>query len=354
MYRTLRPLIYRLTPEQAHHVTIQFLRAAGSLPPIYALLRAVFRPAKPGPEVHAFGLAFPNPIGMAAGYDKDGLGWRGLAALGFGHIELGTVTPRPQPGNPQPRLFRLVADQAVINRMGFNNRGAEFLAARLKGPRPTGLILGVNIGKNKITPVENAVDDYLALAKTFAPLADYLAVNVSSPNTPGLRSLQSRQALSDLLTPLAAEKQRLGLQIGRNVPILVKLAPDLGDAELDDALGVIVETGMDGVIISNTTVSRPPLNSKHAHETGGLSGAPLTQLSTQMVRKVVQRLEGRLPVVASGGVMTPADAQEKLDAGAVLVQVYTGLIFNGPGLVKEILDCNLQLPFASRIPVQPL
>jgi dihydroorotate dehydrogenase len=340
MYKTLRPLIYRLTPEQAHHVTIQLLGIAGSLPPVVALLRAVFRPTKPGPEVQAFGLTFQNPIGMAAGYDKDGVGWRGLAALGFGHIELGTVTPRPQPGNPQPRLFRLVEDQAVINRMGFNNRGAQYMAKQLRGPRPAGLILGVNIGKNKLTPVETAVDDYLTLAKTFAPLADYLAVNVSSPNTPGLRSLQSRQALSELLIPLAAEKQKLGLQIGRNVPILVKLAPDLDDAELDAALDVIVETGMDGVIISNTTISRPPLRSPHAEETGGLSGAPLTRLSTEMVRKVVQRLEGQLPVVASGGVMNATDAQEKLDAGACLVQVYTGMIYSGPGLVKEILNAN--------------
>jgi dihydroorotate dehydrogenase len=343
MYKTLRPLIYRLTPEQAHHVTIAMLRLAGSLPPATALLRAIFRPARPGPAVQAFGLNFTNPIGMAAGYDKDGLGWHGLAALGFGHIEVGTVTPRPQPGNPQPRLFRLVEDQAVINRMGFNNQGADFLAARIKGKKPKGLILGVNIGKNKVTPVETAVEDYLSLVRTFAPLADYLAVNVSSPNTPGLRSLQSREALAGLLQPLAAEKQAQAQQIGRAVPILVKLAPDLSDEELDDALTAVQDAHMDGVIINNTTIARPPLRSAHASETGGLSGTPLSALSLAMVQKVVQRTAGRLPVVASGGVMNAADAQARLDAGAVLVQVYTGLIYSGPGLVKDILSSGLHL-----------
>src|SRR5512133_3974787 len=224
MYKTLRPLIYRLTPEQAHTVTIRLLQAAGSLPPAAALLRAIFRPRQPGPRVRAFGLDFANPLGMAAGYDKDGLGWRGLACLGFGHIEVGTVTPRPQPGSPQPRLFRLVEDRAVINRMGFNNHGAEFLARRIQGPRPKGLVLGVNIGKNKVTPLEQAVQDYLSLLRTFAPLADYLAVNVSSPNTPGLRSLQTRAALEGLLIPLAEERNRLAQQLGRPVPVLVKLA----------------------------------------------------------------------------------------------------------------------------------
>lgn len=343
MYKTIRPLIYRLTPEQAHTVTIAMLRLAGSLPPAASLLRAIFRPSQPGPQVQAFGLTFPNPLGMAAGYDKDGLGWRGLAALGFGHIELGTVTPRPQPGNPQPRLFRLVEDRAVINRMGFNNQGAEFLARRLQGSRPKGLVLGVNIGKNKTTPADEAVNDYLSLLRTFAPLADYLAVNVSSPNTPGLRSLQAREALTGILRPLAEEKAVLAQHLGRSIPILVKLAPDLSSAELDDALCAVEETGMSGVIITNTTISRPPLQSPLASETGGLSGAPLSALSLQMVREVAQRTQGRLPVVASGGVMCTADAQARLDAGAVLVQLYTGLIYEGPGLVRAILNAGLNL-----------
>jgi dihydroorotate dehydrogenase len=343
MYRRLRPLIYRMTPDQAHTVTIAMLGLAGRFPPAAALLRAIFRPARQGPSVQAFGLTFSNPLGMAAGYDKDGLGWRGLAALGFGHIELGTVTPLAQPGNPHPRLFRLVEDQAVINRMGFNNHGAAFLAEKMKGKRPANLVLGVNIGKNKVTPVEDAAQDYLSLVGTFAPLADYLAVNVSSPNTPGLRSLQTRQALTALLQSLAEEKEAQARQQKRAVPILVKLAPDLSDEELDDALCAVQDTRMDGVIISNTTVSRPALTSRHAGETGGLSGAPLRLLSLEMVQKVVQRTGGKLPVVASGGVMNAADAQARLDAGAVLVQLYTGLIYAGPGLVKEILDSNLKV-----------
>ena len=287
--------------------------------------------------MQAFGLTFPNPLGMAAGYDKDGLGWRGLACLGFGHIELGTVTPA-QPGNPQPRLFRLVEDQAVINRMGFNNQGAEFLARKLRARRPKGLILGVNIGKNKVTPLEEAPQDYLSLLRTFAPLADYLAVNVSSPNTPGLRSLQTRAALEAILRPLAAER---ALQ-PRKIPILVKLAPDLTNEELDSALETIVDCGMDGVIVTNTTISRPGLQSPHYAEIGGLSGAPLTELSQQMTARAVKLLQGRLPVVSSGGIMNAEDAQRRLDAGACLLQLYTGLIYSGPGLVKEILNSGLK------------
>jgi dihydroorotate dehydrogenase len=338
MYKTLRPLIYRLTPEQAHTVTIQLLRLAGKLPPAAALLKAIFRSQRPGPSVQAFGLDFANPLGMAAGYDKDGLGWRGLACLGFGHIEVGTVTPRPQPGNPQPRLFRLVEDRAVINRMGFNNRGAQFLARQLQGSKPSGLVLGVNIGKNKMTPLEEAAQDYLILLRAFAPLADYLAVNVSSPNTPGLRSLQTRAALEALLLPLSDERKLLTARLGKPIPLLVKLAPDLSEAELDGALEAILASRMDGVIINNTTLARPPLRSLHATEQGGLSGAPMTDLSLTMTRLVVHKLAGRLPIVASGGVMCAADVQARLDAGATLVQLYTGLIYEGPGLVKQILD----------------
>ena len=342
MYKTFRPLIYRLTPEQAHTVTIQLLRLAGALPPAAALLRAFFQPRRSGPTVRQFGLNFSNPLGMAAGYDKDGLGWRGLACLGFGHIELGTVTPRPQPGNPQPRLFRLVEDRAVINRMGFNNHGADFLARRLSGPRPKNVILGVNIGKNKVTPLEEANQDYLTLLRVFAPLCDYLAVNVSSPNTPGLRSLQTRSALEELLQPLAVERAAQAERLGRPVPVLVKLAPDLNDEDLDGALEAILGSGMDGVIINNTTISRPALRSRHAGETGGLSGEPMTSLSLEMTRKVANRLGGRLPIVASGGIMNTADAQARLDAGAALLQLYTGLIYEGPGVVKQILEAGLR------------
>lgn len=349
IYPWLRPLIFLLKPEQAHTLTIAALRLGGSNPLSRALLSAWFRPRITGPAVEAFGLKFPNPLGMAAGYDKDGLGWRGLATLGFGHIELGTVTPRPQPGNPSPRIFRLVPDRAAVNRMGFPNLGAQFLAQRirrssaqdLRGPRPAGLVLGVNIGKNKVTPNEEAVQDYLELLRVFAPLSDYLAVNISSPNTPGLRALQSRAALEALLAPLANERREQARALNRPVPVLVKLAPDLTDEELDAALEAVINAGMDGVIISNTTLRRDGLQSPLAAETGGLSGAPLNARNTALVRSVVQRTGGRLPVVASGGVMNPSDAQAKLDAGAVLVQLYTGLIYAGPGLVRDILNSGL-------------
>lgn len=344
LYTFFRPLIFRSKPEQAHTATIAMLRLGGGVFPGPQVLRAWFHARQNGPQVQAFGLTFPNPLGMAAGYDKDGLGWRGLACLGFGHIEVGTVTPKAQPGNPKPRIFRLVDDEAAINRMGFPNRGAEFLARRLQGPRPKGVVMGVNIGKNKITPLEQAGEDYLMLLRAFAPLADYLAVNVSSPNTPGLRTLQSRQALADLLAPLAVERKVQAAALGKPLPILVKLAPDLSSEELDDALAAVMDSGMDGVIISNTTLRREGLRSPLAGETGGLSGRPLCELNTRLVKEVAHRTGGRLPIVASGGVMTPDDAQAKLDAGAVLVQLYTGLIYAGPGLVRDILNAGLTLP----------
>lgn len=341
LYPALRPLIYKLSPKQAHEVTIALLRLAGSLPPVRALLRANFKPAQPSPQVQVAGITFPNPLGLAAGYDKDALAWRGLTTLGFGHLELGTVTPLPQPGNPEPRMFRLVEDQAVINRMGFPSRGADFTARQLKKRKPGGVIIGMNIGKNKVTELEEAEKDYVPLVQIFAPLADYLAVNVSSPNTPGLRQLQEAGMLEALLKPIAEERGRQAAQLDKSVPVFVKLAPDLEESQLDSALEAVLNTGMDGVIISNTTVSRPPLRSALAVETGGLSGAPLTALNTHMIKLTVRKLNGRLPVIASGGVMNAADAQQKLDAGAALVQLYTGLIYAGPGLVKEILDHGL-------------
>ena len=339
LYTLLRPLIFRLAPETAHHLTLNLLRLAGGTAPGRWMLGAIFSAGKAARPVQAFGLTFKNAVGMAAGYDKDGIGWRGLACLGFGHIELGSVTPLAQPGNPKPRLFRLVEDRAVINRMGFNNSGAENLARRLSGWRPKDLVLGVNIGKNNDTPIEEAERDYLLLLRKFAPLADYLAVNVSCPNTPELRKLQSRQALESLLGALAKERQEQAQAMGRHLPLLVKLSPDLDDAQLDDALQAVEAAGMDGLILTNTTTSRPPLRSALQTEWGGLSGAPLREMSLEMLRKAMRRTGGRLPIVASGGIMTPAEARERLDAGAVLVQVYTGLIYEGPGLVREILRC---------------
>lgn len=337
MYKFFRPLLFRLDPETAHHLTLTLLRLAGSVAPAAWMLRKMYAASQK--PVNAFGLEFTNPVGLAAGYDKDGLGWRGLACLGFGHIEVGTVTPRPQPGNLKPRVFRLVEDRALINRMGFPGRGAEFVAARLEKRRPQSLVLGVNIGKNKDTPLDEAAEDYATLLRRFAPLADYLAVNVSSPNTVGLRKMQGRDALESLLKVLAKERQSL-LEMARTpgiLPILVKLAPDLTGEELEDALAAVQNTGMDGVIATNTTLARDGLHSPRYSETGGLSGAPLTKQSVQMVSTIVKRSGGKLPVVGVGGIMTPANAQAMLDVGAVLVQVYTGLVYAGPGLVKGII-----------------
>lgn len=334
MYRLSRPLIFQLDPENAHNLTLQMLRLAGGFPPSRWALQTLFStPEKP---VHAFGLKFKNPVGLAGGYDKDGIALRGLAALGFGHIEIGTVTPRPQPGNPRPRIFRLVEDEAIINRMGFPGSGMSKVAAQISSVvhRPPSVILGVNLGKNKDTPLEESANDYIPLVKTFSPLADYLAINVSSPNTIGLRRLQGREMLEGLLGAVARE--RAMLKVYR--PILVKLSPDLSLEEIHDAMDVILSTGMDGIILTNTTLKRPRLRSRLQAETGGLSGAPLRASNEAVLRQVLKSLEGRLPVVSVGGIMSPDDAKRRLDMGAALVQVYTGLVYGGPGLVQKIIQ----------------
>jgi len=277
-------------------------------------------------------------VGLAAGYDKDGEGWRGLACLGFGHIEIGTVTPELQPGNPKPRVFRLVDERSVINRMGFPGRGAAFVVKQLRGRRPGGPILGVNIGKQKTTPLEDAAQDYEELVDVFAPLADYLAVNISSPNTPGLRKLQERGFLGALLSRVAARRDEVAGRIGKKVPVLVKLAPDLTDEQLLTAVDVIAESGLDGIIATNTTISRDTVSGALAKEEGGLSGAALTDMSTRIIARIAEHTGGAIPIVGVGGVMGPQDAKAKLDAGATLVQVYTGLVYEGPGLVKRILE----------------
>jgi dihydroorotate dehydrogenase len=341
MYRLIRPLLFRLDPEQAHRLTIRLIRLAGATPGIPGLLRRMY-PA-PSSPVSAFGLRFQNPVGLAAGYDKDASAWRGLACLGFGHIEIGTVTPRPQPGNPAPRIFRLPEAGAIINRMGFPGRGAQAVAQALTGPRPAGLVLGVNLGKNIGTPLEEAALDYLSLTRTFAPLADYLAINVSSPNTIGLRRLQARQELEALLKAILEVRAQQANLLQRSVPVLVKLAPDLEDVELDDALEAMIRSGVDGVIATNTTISRPGLVSmgaamaRLAQEAGGLSGTPLRKISTEMIRKIARRTGGSLPIIGVGGILSVDDAKEKLDAGAVLVQLYTGLIYAGPALASQLV-----------------
>lgn len=327
MYSRLRPWLFHIDPERTHAATLRLLQVAGAFRPLSAALWKRFA-TQIVKSISLFGLEFPNRLGLAAGYDKDGLAWRGLAALGFGHVEVGTVVPRPQPGNPRPRLFRLKEDQALINRLGFPSRGAEFVAKRLSGSRPKGLVLGVNLGINKNTPLENAAEDYLFLMQVFSPLADYLAINISSPNTPGLRQLQLRTYLEDLLDILARHKSK---------PVLVKLSPDLSESELDQAVGVITDKKLDGVIATNTTTSRQALRSLYAGEAGGLSGSPLSARARHIVARI-HALNGRLPIIAVGGIANGETARAALDAGASLVQIFTGLIYRGPGLVKEILE----------------
>ncbi|HQZ23599.1 MAG TPA: quinone-dependent dihydroorotate dehydrogenase, partial [Thermoflexales bacterium] len=333
MYSKIRPLLFLMEPERAHAVSYRALRLAMRLPGGEAILRRAFAPTRTPSPTPLFGLNFPNLVGVAAGYDKDALAWRGLAALGFGHVEVGTVTPRPQPGNPKPRVFRLPQDGALINRMGFPNAGAAFVARQLRGPKPPNFVLGVNIGKNKDTPLEAAASDYVSLIQTFAPLADYIAINISSPNTEGLRRLQARETMQALLSACAAARPA-------GLPLLVKLAPDLNDDELEDALGVCVDTRLDGVILTNTTLRRDGLRAgpELANQKGGLSGAPLRDVSTGIIRRASRLTGGRLPIIGVGGIDSPSAAQEKLDAGAALVQVYTGLVYAGPMLAKNIVD----------------
>jgi dihydroorotate dehydrogenase len=359
MYDILRPYLFKLDPERAHALTLRALRIAGSFAPLRWLLAQQFKsPSKP---VNAFGLTFKNPAGLAAGYDKDGVAIRGLAALGFGHIEIGTVTPRPQAGNPSPRIFRLLEDEAVINRMGFPSKGSEFVQLKLNpslrsgwfesvyGIQPRskkkkitsihkdGVILGINLGKNKDTPNEEAVLDYLDLLQNFAGYADYLTINVSSPNTAGLRDLQGRAALESLLSHLHQQRLLEQKKYEKRIPILVKLAPDLSASELDDSIEAILCSRMDGIIVTNTTLAREGLRSNLKGESGGLSGSPLTVKSEAVLHQALKRVNGEVPVVSAGGIMNPTDAKRRLEMGAALVQVYTGLIYHGPGLVREIV-----------------
>ncbi len=331
LYPVARRLLFRLDAELAHRLTLRMVRLIGGVAPLNSILRRMY--SVPLMPVEAFGLRFNNPIGLAAGYDKDGLGWRGLACLGFGHIEIGTVTPKPQSGNPKPRLFRLSQEQALINRMGFPGKGADFALRHISYARPKGLILGINIGKNKDIALESAMEDYLLLMRLFSRKADYLAVNVSSPNTPGLRKLQERQELDQLLSQIAFEREK---SLAR-LPVLVKLAPDLDDTQLDEALDVILANHMDGVIATNTTITRPGIVSPMANQAGGLSGRPLFDISLGMVRKIARHTQGKLPIVGVGGIDSAASARQMLDAGATLIQMYTSLVYQGPGVVQNIL-----------------
>lgn len=332
MYKLLRSLMFILPPETTHHLALSLMQIGG-IQPFYSALKLLFSvPTKP---VEAFGLTFKNPVGLAAGYDKDSIAVRGLSILGFGHIEVGTVTPRSQAGNSKPRIFRLINDEALINRMGFPGRGMDYVKRQLsnfkKYPQP--IILGLNLGINKDTPLEKSARDYISLIKGFTSLVDYLTINISSPNTMGLRRLQGREMLESLLGAIARER----LKTTHVLPLLVKLSPDLNDDELEDALGVILDSGMDGIIATNTTVTRDGLRSKYRLETGGISGSPLKVLSETMLEKIVKQVNNRVPIISVGGIMGPEDAKRRLDMGATLVQIYTGLIYRGPGLIKDIV-----------------
>ncbi len=338
----LKPFLFLLSPEKAHYFTLFMLRLTLSIPGLSALFRAQYRVQDPRLRRKVLGLTFENPVGLAAGFDKDGKYFRDMASLGFGFIELGTVTPKGQVGNPQPRLFRLPADEALINRMGFNNEGVEALVSRLQTQRPEGLIIGGNIGKNKVTPNESATDDYVACFEALFPHVDYFVVNVSSPNTPNLRALQDKGPLTQLLSTL----QDLNHQKSAPKPILLKIAPDLTDGQLDDILEIVQETKIAGIIATNTTISRADLRESpqriEAIGNGGLSGQPVKQRSTEVIRYLSKRSNGKFTIIGVGGIQTAADAIEKLEAGADLVQIYTGLIYEGPALVKNINKAILQ------------
>ncbi|MDR1661608.1 MAG: quinone-dependent dihydroorotate dehydrogenase [Azoarcus sp.] len=335
LYDLARPLLFSFDAETAHETAIAALHTAGCLLP-------PGRP-EPAPMAEAMGLIFPNRIGLAAGLDKNGEAIDGLARMGFGFLEIGTVTPRPQPGNPRPRLFRLPEARAVINRMGFNNHGVDALIANVKAAKYRG-ILGINIGKNFDTPIERAADDYLAALEKVYALASYVTINVSSPNTKNLRKLQQAVELDGLLGLLKAAQQRLADRHGRYVPLALKIAPDVDVKGVDVVADALRRNRLDGVIATNTTLARNKVAGlRHAEQEGGLSGAPLLETSSAVLRQFAQALAGELPIIASGGVLDGETARAKLDAGATLVQVLTGLIYRGPGLVRECVRATARL-----------
>ncbi len=338
MYKhVVKPLLFKLDAERAHHLVFDNLKRAARLPGTAAALRGLYDYQHPSLERDLFGLKFLNPVGLAAGFDKNAMLTDELAALGFGFVEIGTVTPRPQPGNLKPRLFRLPADEALINRMGFNNDGAAAVAARLRGRQNQQLIIGGNIGKNKDTPNERAGDDYVAAFEALVEVVDYFVVNVSSPNTPGLRELQDKEPLIKLLQQV----QQVNQARPTPRPLLLMIAPDLSDAQLDDILEIAHETQLSGLVATNTTIARPdtlrtPTPAVAAYGAGGLSGRPLRARATEVIRYLHQRSQGSLPIIGAGGIHSAQDALEKLQAGASLVQLYTGFIYEGPRLVRQI------------------
>ena len=356
LYRQLRPFLFAGDAEKVHERMLSSVEFISKIPGFLPLLRKVYVEDNPLLHTQLFDNVIDNPIGLAAGFDKDGRIHPALFALGFGFVEIGTVTPHPQKGNPPPRLFRLPEDQAVINRMGFNNQGAWKMAERLvaktlkiksadadlfevSGDYPANIssgMLGINIGKNKDTTLENATDDYVSALSTLHPFADYFTLNISSPNTKDLRNMQEKEALRSLLDSVCARRDELDRNHSRNTPLLVKLAPDLDEDALKNSVRVMQEFSIQGVIATNTTVARPVLKSKYRTETGGLSGKPLQKRSTEMIRTLFAELGTDIPIIGVGGIFNGADAYEKIKAGAAAVQIYTALIYEGPGLVRKV------------------
>ncbi len=339
MYNLARQLLFKLSPETSHDLSLDLIGAGGRLGLNGMLTK---KPARL--PVTVMGLTFDNPVGLAAGLDKNGAAIDGFAQLGFGFVEIGTVTPRPQPGNPKPRIFRLPEATAIINRMGFNNLGVDNLLSRVRASQYKG-VLGINIGKNFDTPVERAVDDYLICLDKVYPHASYITVNVSSPNTPGLRSLQFGESLKQLLEALAERRELLAAQYGKRVPVAIKIAPDMSDEETVQVAQALLAAGMDAVIATNTTLSREGVEGlAHGDEAGGLSGAPVREKSTHIVKVLAGELAGRMPIIAAGGITEGKHAAEKIAAGASLVQLYSGFIYKGPALIREAVDAIAALP----------
>jgi dihydroorotate dehydrogenase len=336
-HNVLKPLFFWMTPERAHYAAMDWFVLASRIPGVSWWLRRKVRQQNEGKSVEVAGLKFPNRVGLAAGFDKDAKWLDALALLGFGFVEIGTVTPRAQSGNPKPRLFRLVEDEGVLNRMGFNNEGLVPAVARLVR-RPDGLVVGGNIGKNKITPNDRAAEDYVACVDAMHAHVDYFVVNVSSPNTPGLRALQDKEPLTSLLR--AVVKRNDGHPGSR--PVFLKIAPDLTDGQLDDIVDIVLGEGVDGVVATNTTISRDDLvtdaEAVSAMGQGGVSGAPVRERATEVVRYLASKSQGQFPIIGVGGVDSVEAAQEKLDAGASLVQIYSGMIYQGPGLPSRLVQ----------------
>ena len=341
LYRwLLRPLLFLFPAETAHHLAFGALRLACAIPGMTALLRALLRPRDPALRVEALGLVFDSPVGLAAGFDKNAEGHDALLALGFGFVEVGTLTAEAQPGNPKPRMFRLREDRALINRLGFNNRGAADAEQRLRGRDRARGVVGVNVGKTKVVPEEGAIADYEASTARVAPLADYLVVNVSSPNTPGLRDLQAIEKLRPLLAAVQATIERACPDPARRPPLLVKIAPDLGDADVDAVADLALELGLAGIVATNTTIRRDGLRTTEAVVkvigAGGLSGAPLYERSLEVLRRLRARTGDRLVLISVGGIETAEQAWQRIRAGASLVQLYTGFIYGGPLLPRRM------------------